>query len=156
MSDWSREIGEALRDFETVAHLASYPMSSSDLDVRYLPAPHRPEALPPGWMAVYGFWHAGVWLKIGIAGPKSGPRFSSHHYNLSAPSSLSKSLANDPAMLTQPGFDPKAPGAWTKENTFRVEILMPSHYPIALLSLLEAFLHLRMRPRYEGKQGTDT
>jgi hypothetical protein len=102
-------------------------------------------------MAVYGFWGDGEWLKIGKAGPKSGPRYTSQHYNPdSAQSTLAKSLTNDPHMLTVAGFDPKAVGDWIKSATLRVNILLPTTRPPELLLLLEAFLHARLRPRYEG------
>jgi hypothetical protein len=52
-------------------------------------------------------------------------------------------------MLTIAGFDPKEPGLWIKAATHQVNILMPDSRERAL-SLLEAFLHLRLRPRYEG------
>lgn len=151
MNDWRNDIFEALCDFETVSRIAGEPIGDADFEVRYLHAPHRPGMLPFGWMAVYGFWRDGAWLKIGKAGPNSGPRFTSHHYNLSAPSSLARSLVNDPALAVESGFDPLVPGEWIKANSCRVDILMPSHRPMELLSLLEAFLHLRLRPRYEGK-----
>ncbi|WP_239492727.1 hypothetical protein [Luteitalea sp. TBR-22] len=47
------------------------------------------------------------------------------------------------------GFDPADAGAWIKSATHRVNILMPTSEPRELLALLEAFLHLRLRPRYE-------
>ena len=68
----------------------------------------------------------------------------------SAPSTLAGSLVADPGMLTVAGFDPKAPGVWIKAATHRVNVLMPDSRQRELLSLLEAFLHLRLRPRYEG------
>ncbi|BCS32691.1 hypothetical protein TBR22_A19130 [Luteitalea sp. TBR-22] len=101
-------------------------------------------------MAVYGFWGHGRWLKVGIAGPKSGARFCSQHYRAgSAPSTLAASLAADPEMAAIAGFDPADAGAWIKSATHRVNILMPTSEPRELLALLEAFLHLRLRPRYE-------
>ena len=115
-------------------------------------APQRPPArLPVGRMAVYGFWGDGVWLKIGKAGPNSNARYTSQHYNPgSAQSTLAASLAGDSHMLTVAGFDPHTPGAWIKASAHRVNILLPSQRRKELLSLLEAFLHLRWKPRYEG------
>jgi len=102
-------------------------------------------------MAVYGFWNDGIWLKLGKAGPKSQARYTSQHYNKgNAQSTLAGSLTNDPQMRVVAGFDLQNPGAWIKVSTCRVNILLPSQRRKELLSLLEAFLHVRLRPRYEG------
>ncbi len=135
-----------------MAELAGDPIARDEIEIIYLPAPHtRPSRLPVGKMAAYGFWGNGRWLKIGKAGPNSNARYTSQHYIAgSAMSTLAGSLASDPHMTTVPGFDPQAPGAWIKAATHRVNILLPSHREKALLSLLEAFLHLRLKPRFEG------
>ena len=102
-------------------------------------------------MAVYGFWWNGEWFKIGKAGPKSKARYTYQHYNPhSAASTLAGSLAADERMVEIPGFDPLTPGDWIKSATSRVNILLPSQSGKALLALLEAFMHVRFRPRYEG------
>lgn len=152
MTNWREEVENALTAFTTVAALAGEPISRDEIKVEYLPAPHRtPTRLPAGKMAVYGFWGDGVLLKIGMVGPKSTARFTSQHYNPGgARSTLAGSLAKDPHVLTVSGFDPNAPGAWIKTATHRINILLPSHRQIKFLALLEAFLHLRLRPRYEG------
>jgi hypothetical protein len=152
VTDWRDEVETALAAFLTVAELAGDPISRADIAIEYLGAPHRPpSSLPAGRMAVYGFWHNGAWLKIGKAGPNSNARYTSQHYNLgSAASTLAGSLAGDPHLRSVDGFDPRAPGGWIKTATCRVNILLPSARRRELLSLLEAFLHLRLKPRYEG------
>ncbi len=153
MGAWTHEIEHAVADFLAVAELARDPIARSGINVECFEAPHRqPSSLPAGMMAVYAFWHegSGEWLKIGKAGPKSGPRYVSHHYHLSAPSTLARSLAADPEMRGVPGFDPADPGDWIRRETCRANLLLPASRAPELLSLLEAFLHLRLRPRYEG------
>lgn len=152
MTDWRDDVDEALTAFLAVAELAGDPVSRSDLELEYLAAPHRPPPrLPAGRMAVYGFWGDGAWLKIGKVGPRSNARYTGQHYHArGAISTLAGSLARDPRMLAVAGFDPQAPGAWVRAATHRVNILLPATRHPALLSLLEAFLHLRLRPRYEG------
>ena len=152
MTNWREEIEDAVNSFLRVAELACNPISRNEIEIEYLAAPHRPPTrLPANRMAVYGFWGDGAWLKIGKAGPKSNARYTSQHYNPgSAQSTLAGSLMNDPRMLTVDGFDPKAVGDWVKIATHRVNILLPSHRRKELMALLEAFLHLRLSPRYEG------
>ena len=151
MSDWRRDIEDAVQAFSSVAAMAGIPLSAGALTIEYLDAPHRPPSrLPPGMMAVYGFWGDGCWLKIGMAGAKSGARYCSQHYLPgSALSTLAASLVGDPRMASVVGFSPTAAGEWIKHSAHRVNILMPSWQPRELLALLEAFLHLRLRPRYE-------
>lgn len=152
MTDWRDDIERAVTAFLAVAELAGDSISRDEITTEYLSAPHTPPTrLPSGKLAVYGFWGDGEWLKIGKAGPKSKARYTSQHYNPdSAPSTLARSLRSDKRMSTVAGFDPQAPGAWIRTSTCRVNILIPVHKRKELPSLLEAFLHLRLRPRYEG------
>ena len=152
MIAWCEEVDSAIVSFTTMAGLAGDPISEADFEVEYLPAPHRPPTrLPAGKMAVYGFWSNGTWLKIGKAGPNSKARYTSQHYNAgSAQSTLAGSLASDPRMLSVDGFNPQAVGNWIKAETHRFNILLSAGRRRELLALLEAFLHLRLRPRYEG------
>lgn len=151
MSDCQKEMVDALNDFVTVADLAGEPIMLDELIVEFLPAPHRPPShLPDGKMAVYAFWWNGEWLKIGKVGPNSNARYVSQHYSGSAMSTLAGSLANDPQMVNIKGFDRLKPDEWIKKSTCRVNILMSAGQRKEVLSLLEAFLHARLRPRYEG------
>ena len=151
MSNWKSMISEAVKDFQTVTVLASFPLSSNDFQIEYLESPHEPPScLPPGKMAVYGFWHDGEWLKIGLAGPKSNARYASQHYNPnSAGSTLAGSLCCDPRIGNCTGFDISSAGNWIKSRCHRVNILVDSRQGPLVLAMLEAFLHLRLRPRYE-------
>ena len=152
MSDWRADIEEAVAAFLTVAELAGDSLSRDEITTEYLSAPHTPPTrLPEGKMAVYGFWGGGEWLKIGIAGPKSKARYTSQHYNPgSALSTLAASLGRDEQMAGVAGFDPGMPGAWIRTSTHRVNILIPAQRRRGLICLLEAFLHARLRPRYEA------
>lgn len=149
---WSGQIMDALSDFHVVSELAGNPVTFGADKVEFCPAPHRPPPhIPKGMMAVYGFWWNGEWLKIGRVGPNSNARYTSQHYNpRSAGSTLARSLEADEKMVGIPGFDPSTPGIWIKSATSRVNILLPSESGNGLLALLEAFMHERLKPRYEG------
>jgi hypothetical protein len=152
MNSWQNDINQAVIAFITVAQLAGDPIQISDLQVEFLSAPHRPPSnLLAGKKAIYGFWWNGEWLKIGQAGKKSAARYTSHHYNPnSSNSNLAKSLANDPQMIASQGINLQNAGQWVKTSTCRVNILLPASRRKELLSLLESFLHVRLKPRYEG------
>ena len=149
---WQRDIEEALDAFIAIAELGGVVLRRNDLRVEYLVAPHRPPSrIPAGKMAVYAFWGDGCWLKVGKVGPNSHARYAAQHYSAgSALSTLAGSLLRCPKMGKQASFDPTQAGAWIKSNTHRVNVLIDASQPRELLSLLEAFLHLRLRPRYEG------
>ena len=103
-------------------------------------------------MGVYGFWYDDAWLKIGKVGPNSKNRYTYQHYNLgSARSTFPGSLMGDSKMAPIVGSDRSSINAWIRTSTCRVNILLPAKRQPELLSLLEAFLHLRLRPRYEGQ-----
>jgi hypothetical protein len=101
-------------------------------------------------MAVYAFWGDGEWLKIGKVGPNSGPRYTSQHYNpASANSNLAKSTLHCPSISSHPAFRSDAPGDWIKSHCHRANLLLPATHSQELLSCLEVFLHLRLKPRFE-------
>lgn len=151
MTDWKTGIADALADFCKVAELAGVHVELAQFDVEFLDAPHRPpSSLPAGKMAIYGFWGLNQWLKIGMVGSKSKARYTSQHYNAgSALSTLAGSLAHDERMAEVAGFDAAVPGGWIKSSCNRVNILLPATIGRELLALLEAFLHVRLNPRYE-------
>lgn len=151
LPSWQPQMAEALADFVEVAQLAGATLKLGDLHVEYCPAPHRtPTRLPPGMMALYAFHGAGGWLKVGIAGQQSQARFTSQHYNAgSAPSTLAASLCKDSTVSALPEWDPQCVGDWIRGNCHRVNVLVPASLGRPLLALLEAFLHVRLQPRYE-------
>ena len=71
----------ALSDFARAAVIAGPKCDVSDIIVEVAAKPHKPSGLPIGKMAVYCFFLNRQALKIGIAGPKSGARYRSQHYN---------------------------------------------------------------------------
>lgn len=112
--------------------------------------PHQPKVLPSGMMGVYTFWYEGKFMKIGKAGPKSGARFLSQHYNpKSAQSTLAASILTDKRMQDK-GIIESNVGDWIKNNCRRVDILLNSDLGIFALELIEAALHYKYEPIYEG------
>lgn len=148
MGNWKAQIRDALGDFVCVARLARDQVRENDFEVEYLRSSHkRPKRLPICRMAVYAFRYRREWLKIGIAGPNSGARYTTHHYNpRAAKSTLAASLLGDRRMRV--GGE-RGVGKWIENNTHRVNILLGSEHGMLLLKLLEAFLHVRLKPRYE-------
>lgn len=151
MAEWITELGDAIEAFREVARLGGESLREDDLQAEYLTAPHRPPTqLPSGKMAIYAFWGDGCWLKVGKVGPNSGPRYTSQHYNPgSAPSTLARSIGNCAQIPLRADFNPDLPGNWIKAHCHRANVLIPATYSIEFLSCLEAFLHLRLRPRFE-------
>lgn len=152
LSDWESEISQAILAFRKVAELAGEPIPESLPKVEVLPAPHKsPASLPVGMMAIYAFWGDGAWLKVGKVGPNSGPRYTSQHYNPnSAQSNLAKSIGRCESISARADYCADRPGDWIRQGCHRVNVLLPATYSRELLSCLEAFLHLRLRPRFEG------
>jgi hypothetical protein len=112
--------------------------------------PHKSGTLPLGKMGVYSFIYQDYFLKIGKAGPNSNARFNSQHYDpKNSQSNLAKSILNDPDMK---GLDlnPENIDEWIKQNTRRIDFLLEASLGIFQLNLVEAFLHLKFKPKYEG------
>lgn len=101
-------------------------------------------------MGVYTFWYKEKFLKIGKAGPNSNARFLSQHYNpRSAQSTLAASILLDKGMQNE-GITEGNVGDWIKNNCRRVDILLDADLGIFALELIEAALHYKYEPLYEG------
>lgn len=145
-------VSDALSDFAQVVALAHAAVPLDQVRVEILRKPHKAKALPLGEMAVYSFFLNERALKVGKVGPNSGPRFTYQHYTGSALSTLSGSILSDQGRVGAAGLDRKTAGDWIKANTDRIDILMPAPFGIAVLSLLESFLHVRWKPVFEGRE----
>ena len=152
MPTLTRTITSAVNDFEHVCRLAKVDFSTKLIEVDLCLKPHTPPTrLPKGKIAVYAFFNSGVAVKIGKAGPKSGARYVSQHYHPdSARSTLAGSILADPHKIGAGAVTQKNVGAWIKKYCDRVNLLLPAESGYAVLSLLEAFLHARFQPIYEG------
>lgn len=119
------ESKEIVANFLKVASLAGASLTTADIEVEELPAPHRPTGLPVGSMAVYVFSWNGKTLKVGKAGANSDARFRSQHYNpKSAASTLAASILKDPSQVGSPKIDINSVGNWIKENTDRTNYIL--------------------------------
>lgn len=112
--------------------------------------PHEPMSLPKNKRAVYMFIHKSQFLKIGKAGVNSNARFQSQHYNPnSANSTLAKSLLADEDMKSYK-LNENNVSSWIKNNCRRIDVLIDSSTNIFKLDLIEAILHYKYKPKYEG------
>jgi hypothetical protein len=94
-------------------------------------------------------------LKVGKAGPKSNARFNSQHYSPGrSMSNLAYSIIRAKEIWPSFGIstiDEKNVGKWIRQNTDRDHFFIPAEKGRFALSLLEAFLHCRLNPIFEGK-----
>lgn len=89
-------------------------------------------------------------MKIGKAGPNSNARFLSQHYNPnSAMSNLAKSILSDVNMQNL-GITEQNVGDWIKQNCRRIDVVIDRKVGIFALELVEAILHYKYSPIYEG------
>ena len=135
----------------------------SHLEVEYLPAPHRPTALRPGYGAIYVFALTendapeageGRVLKVGRVGPNSNARFQSQHYSAtSARSSLAKSLIAYLLLWPWLGIDEVDASTireWMLIHLDRANIYVPAT-AAGLLPHLEMYVRARLGGSvYEG------
>lgn len=136
-----------------VSSVLGKPIDKDKYEIMDRGRPHQPKNLPANKMAVYTFWYKNRFLKIGKAGPNSNARFSSQHYNpKSARSTLAASVLKDENMQDI-GINENNVGDWIKSNCHRIDILMDSDLGIFTLELIEAALHYKYEPVYEGFAG---
>lgn len=147
MADYIKEFEQVI---SSVSNDLGRPINMSKIRIRDRGVPHQAPKWEDGYMAVYTFNYNGTFLKIGKAGPKSKARFISQHYNpKSAMSTLAASILNDIEMKYQ-GITESNVGDWIKRNCRRVDVLIPIEMGIFTLELIEAALHYKYEPKYEG------
>jgi hypothetical protein len=139
-------------------------LARAEVRVQNLGRPHAPTSLPVGWQGVYCFRYDGTWLKVGKAGPKSGARWISQHYNPgSAMSTLAFSLVKyghfasvDHSSLADlrvqlRTVSPDDIGEWIRRHTERVNLLIRAEMGREGLAYLEAIAHRVLKPVFEGR-----
>jgi hypothetical protein len=144
---------DSLDAFADVLKLATSTFDTEEIELVLLPKPHKPpSSLPRGKMAVYSFFHDEKCLKVGKVGAKSQARYVSQHYlPNSSMSNLAKSLINSVTWSGQHSLEEASVGPWIKTYTDRINFILPESAGLEVLSLLEAFLHCRWKPEFEGK-----
>lgn len=133
-----------------VTSVLDKPIERTRFEVIDRGVPHVPVSLPEGKMGVYIFLYEDRFLKIGKVGLNSNARFKSQHYlPYSSKSNLAKSILSDETMICK-GINEKNVGDWIKNNCQRVDVLIDSSLGIFSLGLIEAVLHYKFEPIYEG------
>ena len=109
-------------------------------------------------IGIYIYAYKGQYLKIGKAWSKSEARWKYQHYNCnSSKSNLAASIKNDENFCTKNKIDREDDEnikTWIKDNTTRINIVIQrekdSEIEYFYLNLLEAWLHIKCNPKYEG------
>lgn len=151
--EWGGEV-DFIREFDRiileVSSVLGKPIEKHKYRIIDRGVPHQPKTLPLQMMGIYTFCYNGEFLKIGKAGPNSNARFLSQHYNpRSARSTLAASILQDDRMQGI-GINESIVGQWIRNNCRRVDILLDSDLGIFSLELIEASLHYKYEPAYEG------
>jgi hypothetical protein len=144
----------------TASGMAGWPC---EIQTDVLQAPHRHPTLPIGFGAVYLFALSrdygrsvpagpGTVLKVGLAGPGSGPRFSYHHYGFSTRSTLAKSLLRYRVIWPWLGIehlDANSVKGWMLQHLDRAHFYLPAGHNL-VLSSLEVYVRARVGSVFEG------
>lgn len=128
---------------------ANNPLTTKDFAVIHQAAGNVPRPLPNGKMAVYSFFYIvnDECLKVGQANVKSKARYQSHHYHITGPSTLTRSLIADSKM---PMVDNNTWPDWVKNNCERFDVLIDATFGKITLNFIEGLLQYYFKPRYEG------
>jgi hypothetical protein len=133
------------REIHGVANILQMPLVT-----QFQSGPHiRPSPLK-NERGVYLFFQNQVWLRIGQTG--YSPRFTSQHYGTKRAGSTF--AADIWANRLEFGFagDETQIGTWIMGNFGRANVRI-SNDPDGFISrLLEAYLHLHLKPRFEGSR----
>ena len=140
----------ALCDFRGIPGLVQ-SSEWSEVIVQFSANSHtRSKPLRNKQRVVYAFFQGTTWLRIGKT--SYSQRSTSQHYGIErASSTLAKDIwANKEDF----GFDGKKEdiGEWIFSNIGRADVVLPGHWPDTVARLLEAYLHYRLNPRFEGRR----
>lgn len=143
------ELNELISDCVNMVSKLGTDLTPSDVKIINRGVPHTPESLPTHTMGIYMFYYKDHFLKIGKAGPNSNVRFKNNHYHpASSNSNLAKSILIDEGF--RDNVDEHTVGQWIKDNTQRIDIIIDQKFGMFVLNFIEAALHLKYKPKYEG------
>ncbi len=122
-----------------------------DVEVDFSAHGHeRPRPLRGGERGVYAFFQGQTWLRIGQT--RYPQRFTSQHYGTNrANSTFAKDIWNNREEFGYTGLE-KDIGDWIFATFGRANLILPARWPATISPLLEAYLHHRLHPRFEGKR----
>ena len=143
-------ISEIHTIIEEISSILGKPINKDSYKIIDRGVPHKPQSLPPKMTGVYIFQYKNCFLKIGKVGENSNARFLSQHYNPdSSKSNLASSILNDNTMKSL-GINKDNVGKWIKNNCRRIDIFFNGDLGIFVPELIEAALHYKYEPLYEG------
>lgn len=138
------------RAITQVFNILDKPLDTTKYQIIDRGLPHVPKSLHAGMMGIYSFYYKDRFLKIGKAGSKSNARFLSQHYNPhSASSNLASSILKDRNMAYL-NLNSQNISDWIKSHCRRIDILLDESLGVFTLELVEATLHYKYEPIYEG------
>lgn len=147
------DIRHIMELIEDITRKLGHALPSESYYIEDAGCPHKQSSLPKGYAAVYIFAYRSEtkyeYLKIGKANVNSAARFISQHYGFSAQSTLAKSICGDDEFRRM-GITPKNVKEWMLNNLHRINVFISAEQGKAATELVEAILHYRFRPRYEG------
>jgi len=146
-------ITDSIPDLIRALEICGTQMSEAEFELKDMGVPHSPPTtLPKGKMAVYIFLYGEKCLKVGKVGTKSKPRYTHHHYGVGrAKSTLANSIVKNPEWIGMEKMEKEEVGAWLKNQTRRINILLDGGHDHEILNFVEAFYILRLKPVYEGQ-----
>ncbi|MDP4540708.1 hypothetical protein Q9K01_13835 [Qipengyuania sp. DY56-A-20] len=142
------ELGSLLLRFREIHGVSQLELP--ELYVEFEFASHtRPSTLKDE-IGVYAFFREGEWLRIGQTSYPQ--RFTSQHYGTRrANSTFAKDIWMNRTEFGYLGLEDEI-GEWIFSAFGRANIRLPRSYGDTLSKLLEAFLHLNLKPRFEGRR----
>jgi len=149
------DFDKIIDDFISICKIAGLKLSKKEIEKTEWHAGegHKPEKLKKGYMAVYIFTNPlnTECYKVGKVFKNSNARFQTQHYSPSSSrSNLAKSLLDD--YTVNGNFTQDNISEWIKQNTTRTNLLIDAKKAISTLNLLEAFLQVKLDPKYEGRK----
>ena len=143
---------ETRKIISEISEVLGKEILSTSYRFEFLGIPHRaPKFLDNGKMAIYIFKYKDTYLKIGKVGAKSKARYTYQHYSpKSSNSNLAKSILKDEVFSISHSITKENVGQWIKDNCQRINILIDEELGRLALSLIEAALHYKYNPKYEG------
>lgn len=149
---WLAEVANAaVQDFVRISAVIGYEIDLDRIVIEVSPAPHKRGPLRAHHMGIYSFWWRLEALKVGLASPNNNARFRYHHYSPGTSGSnlaLSLSRCFEEFAQSEEAVNYRS---WIETEVDRIDFQMPAEWGQPIGRLMEAYLHARWRPRFEGR-----
>ncbi len=150
----TKDILDQLKKFAEVAKISALEITINPKDLHIMAPGEANKAIEKNRLFIYGFIHPTEttyeWLSIGKGGIKGYISFADNFKSSSSPINLARSLEKEKKNPLYMPVKTIATAEWMIENLYRIHLYLPENTDPKVQHLLEAFLLVVNKTRFES------